>query len=155
MYEFDAICIDDESCPIVSVSIMHDPDADTFALVDNARPETPPRDEATQASASHSNDTINWDKLAEKHAVAYLRGDLATSSPESYTIEEMKAISDGMFASTTEVEAALRTNFSSMTPETQGVMLDLLKEADPDGIDWWLSILIGRMPDNLSEITND
>jgi hypothetical protein len=38
MYEFDAICIDDETCPIGSVSIMHDSDADTFALVERPRP---------------------------------------------------------------------------------------------------------------------
>lgn len=37
MYEFDAYCIDDETCEASSVSIMHDPDADTFALVINAR----------------------------------------------------------------------------------------------------------------------
>ena len=43
MYEFDAVCIDDEACPISSVSIMHDPDANTFALVENARPATPPK----------------------------------------------------------------------------------------------------------------
>ena len=37
MYEFDAYCIDDETCGASSVSIMHDPDADTFALVVNVR----------------------------------------------------------------------------------------------------------------------
>jgi len=37
MYEFDAYCIDDETCEASSVSIMHDPDADAFALVVNAR----------------------------------------------------------------------------------------------------------------------
>ena len=37
MYEFDAYCIDDESCEALSVSIMHDPDADTFALIVNTR----------------------------------------------------------------------------------------------------------------------
>lgn len=37
MYEFDAICIDDETCEVSSVSIMHDPRADTFALASNVR----------------------------------------------------------------------------------------------------------------------
>jgi hypothetical protein len=45
MYEYDAILIEDEACSIASVSIMHDPDADTFALVENARPTTPPKNE--------------------------------------------------------------------------------------------------------------
>ena len=49
MYEFDAIIIDDESCPVSSVSIMHDPDADTFALIENARPAIPSKEEIAQA----------------------------------------------------------------------------------------------------------
>ena len=35
MYEFDAICLDDAPEGIASISIMHDPEADTFALVEN------------------------------------------------------------------------------------------------------------------------
>ena len=133
MYEFDAILIDDETCSIASVSIMHDPDASTFALVENARPVTPHQDEATGQMLTFSFDgPIDWDKLAEDHAIAYLRGDLATSSPESYTIEEMKAISDGMFASTAEVKTMMRDDFNAMAPYAQGMMLDLLKKTDPN-----------------------
>ena len=114
MYEFDAILIDDEACSIASVSIMHDPDADTFALVESARPTTPPKNEAVeQAPAFHFDKPIDWDKLAEDHAIAYLRGDLATSSPESYTIDEMRAISEGMSESTAEIDAAFRADFES------------------------------------------
>ena len=36
-----------------------------------------------------------WNDLMVEHELAYLRGDLATSSHESYSIDEMKAISDG------------------------------------------------------------
>ena len=143
MYEFDAILIDDETCSIASVSIMHDPDADTFALVENARSETPPREETAQTPAFHFDDPIDWNKLAEDHAIAYLRGDLATSSPESFTIEEMKAISDGMFASTSEVEAAMREDFQELPPQGQARMLGLLQKADPDNFRWWAMTLAG------------
>lgn len=143
MHEFDAICIDDETCPISSVSIMHDPDADTFALVENIRPAIPLEEETAQIPAFHFDSTIDWEKLAEDHAVAYLRGDLATSFPESYTIEEMRAISDGMFASTAEVETAMRNDFQKLTPEDQTRMIDLLRKADPGNIDWWLGTLRG------------
>lgn len=153
MYEFDAICIDDESCPISSVSIMHDPDTDTFVLVENARPETLPKEEIAQTPAFHFDGPIDWDKLAEDHAIAYLRGDLATSSPESYTIEEMKAISDGMFESTAEVEAAMRKDFQPWTPQMQARMLDLLEKIDPENISWWMDTLT-RNNSNLPRSTS-
>ena len=148
MYEFDVICIDDEACPVSSVSIMHDPDADTFALVENARPTTPPKNEAVeQAPAFHFDKPIDWDKLAEDHAIAYLRGDLATSSPESYTIDEMRAISEGMSESTAEIDAAFRADFESMPPEAQAKMLNLLQKANPERFAWWAETLIGNTPD--------
>ena len=56
--------------------------------------------------------TTDWNQLAIDHEITYLKGDLATSSPESYTVEEMKAISDEMFSSTAEVEAALKADFA-------------------------------------------
>ena len=145
MYEYDAILIDDETCYIASVSIMHGPDADTFALVENVRPVTPPKVEvAEQAPAFNFDGPIDWDKLAEDNAIAYLRGDLATSLPESYSIDEMKAISDSMFASTAEVEEAMRKDFQELPPHAQARMLDLLQEADPDNYSWWFSTLVGR-----------
>jgi len=146
MYEFDAICIDDEFSPISSVSIMHDPDADAFALVENARPTTPPKQEVAQVSTPRFNGPIDWDKLAEDHAIAYLRGDLATSSPESYSIEEMKAISEGMFVSTAEVEAAMRKDFQDLPPHVQEMMLNMLQEADPSNFSWWMKMLVGETP---------
>jgi hypothetical protein len=93
-----------------------------------------------------------WNQLREEHEIAYLRGDLATSSPESYTIEEMKAISDGMFESTAKIDAALRADFESMPSEAQNKMLDLLQIADPEHLDWWKETLLGKIPDSPSEI---
>lgn len=95
------------------------------------------------------NTNTDWSKLREEHEIAYLRGDLATSSPESYTIEEMKAISDGMFESTAAVDAALRADFEAMPPEAQGMMLDFLQKADPDSFDWWKQTLLGTTPDSV------
>lgn len=37
MFEYDAILIDDESCPVESVSIMQSNETDEFALVQNPR----------------------------------------------------------------------------------------------------------------------
>ena len=154
MYEFDAILIDDEACSIASVSIMHDPDADTFALVEGAR----------ETSASQSNPEadklatqpawpIDWDRLGQDHEIAFLRGDLATSSPESYTIGEMREISEAMDASTVEVETAIHADFNSMTPYAQGMMLDLLKEADPDNYRWWSDLLVSPIPSSFGQLS--
>ena len=93
MYEFDAIDIEDEACPVSSVSIMHNPEAGTFTLVENPRPAGLP-EEAAQTPAFRIDGPIDWDKLAEDHGIAYLRGDLATSLPGSYTIDEMRRISE-------------------------------------------------------------
>ena len=153
MYEFDAICIDDVACPVSSVSIMHDPDADTFALVENARPTTRPKNEAVeQAPAFHFEGPIDWDKLAEDHAIAYLRGDLATSSPESYSIEEMRVISEGMDASTAEVEAAMRKDFQELPPHAQVKMLDLLQKVDLDHFQWWKATLLDDMSNSPEQL---
>lgn len=152
MYEYDAILIDDEACGIASVSVMHDPDTDMFALVENARPATPPKDKATEQTPAFNFDgPIDWDKLAEDHAIAYLRGDLATSAPESYTIEEMKAISDGMFASTAKVDAAMRKDFQELPPHAQAKMLDLLQKADSVHFSWWQKTLLGTLPGSIEE----
>ena len=47
-----------------------------------------------------------WAALIEEHEMAYFRGELATSSPESYSLDEMHAISEAMDESTAKAEAA-------------------------------------------------
>ncbi|MBO7702371.1 MAG: hypothetical protein J6S36_05650 [Eggerthellaceae bacterium] len=91
----------------------------------------------------------DWNDLMVEHELAYLRGDLATSSPESYTIEEMKEISNDMFASTERVEAAIRKDFQELPHHAQSKMLGLLLKADSDNLAWWTNLLTGgpsRLP---------
>ncbi len=63
-----------------------------------------------------------WAALKEEHEIAYLRGDLATSSPESYTLDEMREISAGMDESTAKIDAAIREEFNSLSPYAQARM---------------------------------
>ena len=93
-----------------------------------------------------------WKELAIEHEIAYLRADICLSSPESYSLDEKREICEGMAASTTEVEAAMRKDFESLPPHGQAVMLDLLEKADPNNLAWWKSILISEMPDSPSTI---
>ena len=83
----------------------------------------------------------DWNKLIEEHELAYFRGDLATSSPQSYTVDEMKAISEAMDASTAEAEAAMRADFWSMPAEARECMMDLLGASGHETRLWWEGLL--------------
>ena len=84
-----------------------------------------------------------WNQLREEHEIAYLRGDLATSSPESYTVEEMKEISDGIFESTAKIDAAMRADFESLPPEAREKLLAMLCASGVESESFWKTILIG------------
>ena len=88
-----------------------------------------------------------WAALVEEHEMAYFRGELATSSPESYSIEEMREISEAMDESTAKVEAAMRDDFNALPPQAQARMLELLAGADPGNMDFWEEVLGLKMPD--------
>ena len=88
-----------------------------------------------------------WVALIEEHEMAYFRGELATSSPESYSIEEMCEISAGMDESTAKAEAAMRDDFNTLPPQAQARILELLARADPDNMDFWKELLGLKMPD--------
>ena len=83
----------------------------------------------------------DWQKLYEEHEIAYLKGDLATSSPESYTLDEMREISAGMDTSTAEVEAAMRTDFWSMPADARERMMELLGASGCETRAWWEELL--------------
>ena len=87
-------------------------------------------------------------KLVEEHEMAYFRGDLATSSPESYTLDEMREISKAMDESTAKMDAAMRTDFEAMPPEMKVKMLDMLAASGVESQEWWEKILCGfEVPD--------
>ena len=87
-----------------------------------------------------------WDAMMEEHEIAYLRGDLATSLPESYTLDEMRAISEGMDESAAKVDAMIREDFNALPPEAQARMLELLAGADPGNMAFWNEIIGLDMP---------
>ena len=88
-----------------------------------------------------------WNNLIQEHEMAYFRGELATSSPESYSIDEMREISAAMDRSTAEAEAAIRDDFNAMPPHAQARMLELLAGADPGNMEFWKKLLGLDMPD--------
>ena len=93
-----------------------------------------------------------WTAMIEKHKMAYFRGELAVSSPESYSIEEMRTISEAMDESTSKAEAAMRDDFNALPPQAQARMLELLAGADPGNMDFWKELLGLKMPDSPSDL---
>ena len=79
--------------------------------------------------------------------MAYFRSELAVSSPESYSLDEMRAISAAMGESTAKAEAAMRDDFAAMPPQAQARMLELLAGADPGNMEFWKELLGVKMPD--------
>lgn len=88
-----------------------------------------------------------WAALREGHEMAYFRGELATSSPQSYSIEEMREISEDMDVSTAKVEAAMRDDFNALPPQEQIYMLELLKKTDSGNMDFWKELLGLDLPE--------
>ena len=93
-----------------------------------------------------------WTAMIEEHKMAYFRGELAVSSPESYSIEEMRTISEAMDESTSKAEAAMRDDFNALPPQAQARMLELLAGADPGNMDFWKELLGLKMPDSPSDL---
>ena len=92
-----------------------------------------------------------YNELNEKHEMAFFRADVCLGSPQSFTLDEKREICEQMEASTAEIDAAMRSDFQSLPPEGQAKMLDLLEKADPEHFDWWIEVLVGKMPDTPPE----
>ncbi len=91
--------------------------------------------------------TTDWNAFIEEHEIAYLKADICLGSPQSYSLDEKREICEQMATSTEKAEKAMREDFQSWPPQAQARMLDLLQKADPANFGWWLSTLVGEMPD--------
>ena len=91
-------------------------------------------------------------QLCEDNELAFFRADVCLGSPQSFSLEEKAKICEDMEATNAAIDAAMRNDFQSLPLEGQAKMLDLLQKADPNNFDWWLSVLIGKMPDSAAEL---
>lgn len=85
--------------------------------------------------------------------MAFFRADVCLESPQSYSLEEKAAICEEMAVSMEAIDEAMRKDFQFWEPQAQARMLDLLEKADPDNFDWWIEVLIDRMPDSPDMLT--
>lgn len=87
--------------------------------------------------------TNSIEQLFVEQEIALLRADLAASSPESYTLEEMCQISEDLDAKTEALDEAIREDFNTMSPEMQVTMFEMLTATGAEGR-LMLDILDGR-----------
>ena len=72
-----------------------------------------------------TNDT-KWEELRQEEELAYFRADVCLYSPESYTLDEKKAICNDMVATSQATLAAMREDFQGYPPEIQERLLGML-----------------------------
>ena len=93
-----------------------------------------------------------YKRLLEDHEIAYFKGDLATSMPDSYSLDEMREISEAMDASTQAIDDAMRADFESLPPAAQAKLLDMLAGTGVESREWWEYVLMGfTVPDEAPE----
>ena len=78
-----------------------------------------------------------WQDLAEEHELAYFRADVCLGSPQSFSLEEKKAICEEMEASTKAIDGAMRADFWSLPPEVRSRLLEMLGVSDYETRKWW------------------
>ena len=87
-----------------------------------------------------------WETLAQEHELAYFRADVCLGSPQSFSLEEKKAICEEMDASTKAIDAAMRADFWSMPAEARSRLLDMLGTSGCETRRWWEDLLGVEQP---------
>lgn len=85
------------------------------------------------------------DKIRALHTeqeLAMLRADLAISSPQSYTLDEMRSISEDLDVKTEALDDAIRADFDAMPPEVRARMFQLLNAAGGFEEGFWERLLL-------------
>ena len=94
----------------------------------------------------------NIDELTQNEAVAYFRADLCLSDPDNYTLDEKREICEQMESTSKAIEDAMRTDFESLPPEARVKLLDMLCASGCESEQFWKDLLLGEIPENVSEI---
>ena len=85
-------------------------------------------------------------ELTQAEDMAYFRADLCCYSPESYTLEEKKEISNDMMATSKAVLDAMREDFEQLPPDARAKLLDMLCASGVESPQWWWDVLVGDGP---------
>lgn len=84
----------------------------------------------------------DWKALTEEEEVAYFKAELVGISPQSYSLEERKQISEDMDETSAAIEDAMREDFAKLDEVAQTLLLDKLGASGYRDREWWRRMLM-------------
>ena len=94
----------------------------------------------------------NMQQLIVDEAMAYFRADVCLGSPQNFSLDEKREICEQMESTSKAIEDAMKKDFECLPPEFRIRLLDMLCASGVEGERFWKELLIGEMPDNVSQI---
>ncbi|MDO4399827.1 MAG: hypothetical protein Q4D27_02630 [Coriobacteriia bacterium] len=85
-----------------------------------------------------------WTALQQAEDMAYFKADLCCYSPESYSLEEKRAICNDMISTSKAMLDAMRADFEQLPPEARSKLLDMLCQSGVESPEWWWDTLVGE-----------
>lgn len=85
-----------------------------------------------------------WTELQQAEDMAYFRADLCCYSPESYTLDEKRAICNDMIITSKAVLDAMRADFEQLPADARSRLLDMLCQSGVESPEWWWNVLVGE-----------
>lgn len=85
-----------------------------------------------------------WTELQQAEDMAYFRTDLCCYSPESYTLDEKRAICNDMIITSKAVLDAMRADFEQLPADARSRLLDMLCQSGVESPEWWWDVLVGE-----------
>ena len=84
-----------------------------------------------------------WAALQQAEDMAYFKADLCLYSPESYTLDEKRAICNEMVSTSKAVLDAMRADFEQLPADARSKLLDMLCQSGVESPEWWWDVLVG------------
>lgn len=85
-----------------------------------------------------------WTELQQAEDIAYFKADLCCYSPESYSLEEKRAICNDMISTSRAVLDAMRADFERLPADARSKLLDMLCRSGVESPEWWWDVLVGE-----------
>lgn len=85
-----------------------------------------------------------WTELQQAEDMAYFRADLCCYSPESYTLDEKRAICNDIIITSKAVLDAMRADFEQLPADARSRLLDMLCQSGVESPEWWWDVLVGE-----------
>ena len=85
-----------------------------------------------------------WTELQQAEDMAYFKADLCCYSPESYSLDEKKAICNDMISTSKAALDAMRADFEQLPADARSKPLDMPCRSGVESPEWWWDALVGE-----------